>query len=100
MIQIGDLQTLSNRRIVVKFGGSSIRDSFNEALEFVLRLYENNEVMVVLSALEGVTSVHLSRGGLVWTLTCSCIGFLSTGGEPEFVIDKGFVGFSEVRVEV
>lgn len=54
---------LSNRRIVVKFGGSSIRDSFNEALEFVLRLYENNEVMVVLSALEGVTDalLHLAK---------------------------------------
>ncbi|RLF81485.1 aspartate kinase [Thermococci archaeon] len=50
---------LSNKRVVVKFGGSSIGDSFKEALQLVLKLYEGNEVVVVLSALKGVTDALL-----------------------------------------
>ena len=50
---------LSNKRIVVKFGGSSIGNSFKEALQLVLKLYEGNEVVVVLSALKGVTDALL-----------------------------------------
>ncbi len=54
-----------SRRIVVKFGGSSVRDSFNEALELVQYLRENNSVVVVVSALKGVTDklLALSKTG-------------------------------------
>ncbi|USH00019.1 aspartate kinase [Thermococcus argininiproducens] len=62
---------LSNKRIVVKFGGSSIKDSFREALEFVLKLHEENEVVVVLSALRGVTDALL---GLAESKDKSVIG--------------------------
>lgn len=50
---------LSNKRVVVKFGGSSIGDSFKKAVELVLKLHEENEVVVVLSALKGVTDALL-----------------------------------------
>lgn len=61
--QLWVIYKLSNKRIVVKFGGSSIRDSFKEALRLVLKLYEGNEVVVVLSALKGVTDalLHLAE---------------------------------------
>ncbi|WP_456394049.1 aspartate kinase [Thermococcus sp.] len=52
-----------SRRIVVKFGGSSLKNSFGEALELVQHLRENNSVVVVVSALKGVTDslLELSR---------------------------------------
>jgi len=46
-------------RVVIKFGGSSVRDSFSEALRLVQKLYEGNEVVIVLSALKGVTDLLL-----------------------------------------
>ncbi|MCO6040582.1 aspartate kinase [Thermococcus alcaliphilus] len=47
-------------RIVVKFGGSSIRNSFEDALELVQKFWEEkSEVVVVLSALKGVTDLLL-----------------------------------------
>ncbi len=54
----------SGGRFVVKFGGSSLRDSFEEALSFVSRLWDENEVVVVVSALKGVTDMleGISRG--------------------------------------
>ena len=54
---------LFNRRIVVKFGGSSIGNSFREALQLVLKLHKGNDVVVVLSALKGVTDalLHLAE---------------------------------------
>ncbi|HIP75377.1 MAG TPA: aspartate kinase [Thermococcus paralvinellae] len=50
-------------RVVVKFGGSSVRDSFGKALELVEKLHDGNEVVVVLSALKGVTDslLHLAN---------------------------------------
>lgn len=50
-------------RIVIKFGGSSVRDSFSEALGLVKKLHDGNEVVVVLSALKGVTDslLHLAN---------------------------------------
>jgi len=52
-----------SRRIVVKFGGSSLKNSFGEAAELVQHLGENNSVVVVVSALKGVTDrlLELSR---------------------------------------
>lgn len=50
---------LSSRRVVVKFGGSSVRNSFSEALELVKKLHDGNEVVVVLSALRGITDLLL-----------------------------------------
>ncbi|NJE26626.1 aspartate kinase [Thermococcus sp. MV5] len=50
---------LFNNRIVVKFGGSSVRFSFRETLELVKSLCEGNKVVVVLSALKGVTDLLL-----------------------------------------
>ncbi|MBO8173764.1 MAG: aspartate kinase [Thermococcus sp.] len=46
-------------RVVIKFGGSSVRDSFSEALGLVQKFYEGNEVVIVLSALKGVTDLLL-----------------------------------------
>ncbi|ADT83393.1 aspartate kinase [Thermococcus barophilus] len=46
-------------RVIIKFGGSSVRDSFSEALELVQKFHEGNEVVIVLSALKGVTDLLL-----------------------------------------
>lgn len=46
-------------RVVIKFGGSSVRDSFSEALKLVQKFHEGNEVAIVLSALKGVTDLLL-----------------------------------------
>lgn len=45
----------SGGRLVVKFGGTSVRDDFREAVTFVSRLWDENEVAVVVSAIKGVT---------------------------------------------
>ncbi|WP_156300736.1 hypothetical protein [Thermococcus sp. EP1] len=42
---------ISNKMVIVKFGESSIRDSFRKAVELVLKLREENEVVVILLAL-------------------------------------------------
>ncbi|AHF79646.1 aspartate kinase [Thermococcus paralvinellae] len=42
-------------RVVVKFGGSSLRYDFYDAVQFVKMLEDENEVAVVVSALKGVT---------------------------------------------
>jgi len=49
-----------SRRIVIKFGGSSVRDSFDKALELVQYLRENNNIVVVVSALKGVTDMLIT----------------------------------------
>ncbi len=49
-----------SRRVVVKFGGSSVRDSFDEALELVQYLKENSDVVLVVSALKGVTDMLIA----------------------------------------
>ncbi len=46
-------------RFVVKFGGSSVRDNFAEAVSFVQRLWDGNDVAVVVSALKGTTDALL-----------------------------------------
>ncbi|MBO8175520.1 MAG: aspartate kinase [Thermococcus sp.] len=42
-------------RVVVKFGGSSLRYDFYDAVQFVKMLEDENEVVVVVSALKGIT---------------------------------------------
>lgn len=49
----------SGGRLVVKFGGTSVRDDFGEAVTFVSRLWDENEVAVVVSAIKGVTDALL-----------------------------------------
>ncbi|WP_054839889.1 hypothetical protein [Thermococcus sp. JCM 11816] len=55
----------SGGRLVVKFGGTSVRDDFREAVTFVSRLWDENEVALVVSAIKGVTDALLkfSRTG-------------------------------------
>ncbi|MDV3103234.1 aspartate kinase [Thermococcus waiotapuensis] len=50
--------------LVVKFGGTSVRDDFRDAVSFVSRLSDENEVIVVVSALKGVTDalIDLASG--------------------------------------
>ncbi|MCD6372464.1 MAG: aspartate kinase [Thermococcus sp.] len=50
----------SGGRFVVKFGGSSVRDYFEEAVSFASRLWDGNEIIVVVSALKRVTDSLLS----------------------------------------
>ncbi|NJE61746.1 aspartate kinase [Thermococcus sp. 21S7] len=47
------------RRLVAKFGGSSMRRNFDEAVSFTARLWDAGEVAVVVSALKGVTDALL-----------------------------------------
>ncbi len=43
--------------VVAKFGGSSIKYEFNEALSLTSRLWDNHHVIAVVSALKGVTGL-------------------------------------------
>ena len=56
----------SGGRFVVKFGGSSVRDNLWEGVSFTSRLWDGNDVIVVVSALRGVTDkleeVALGKG--------------------------------------
>ncbi|ALV62500.1 Aspartokinase [Thermococcus sp. 2319x1] len=60
----------SGGRLVVKFGGTSVKDDFKEAVTFVSRLWDENEVAVVVSAIKGVTDALLefssTRKGFEW----------------------------------
>ncbi|WP_457754070.1 aspartate kinase [Thermococcus sp.] len=42
-------------RLVVKFGGSSLRHDFHDAVQLVKMLRDENEIAVVVSALKGIT---------------------------------------------
>ena len=53
----------SGGRFVVKFGGSSVRDHFDSAVSFTSRLWDGNDVIVVVSALKGVTDSLLDIAG-------------------------------------
>ncbi len=44
-------------RLVVKFGGSSLRYDFYDAVQLVKMLRDENEVVVVVSALKGITDL-------------------------------------------
>lgn len=59
---------------MVKFGGTSVRDDFREAVTFVSRLWDENEVALVVSAIKGVTDALLK--------------FSRTGGEGFEWIEK------------
>ncbi|BAA29952.1 TPA: aspartate kinase [Pyrococcus horikoshii] len=50
--------------VVIKFGGTSVRYAFEEALELVAKLHENMKIIVVVSALAGVTDclLRLAKG--------------------------------------
>jgi aspartate kinase len=52
---MGGQPSVIEKLSVAKFGGSSIRDSFWSALKLVEYLYESSDVIVVVSALRGVT---------------------------------------------
>ncbi|AFK22584.1 aspartate kinase [Pyrococcus sp. ST04] len=41
--------------IVIKFGGSSIRSEFREAVDLTLNIFDEEDVIVVVSALKGIT---------------------------------------------
>lgn len=54
-VEKGGQPSVIEKLNVVKFGGSSIRDSFWSALKLVEYLYESSNLVVVVSALRGVT---------------------------------------------
>lgn len=55
----------SGKRLVVKFGGSSVAGHFDSAVSFAARLWNAGEVAVVVSALKGVTDalIRLAKTG-------------------------------------
>ncbi len=56
---------LSVNRVVIKIGGKSLSDSAQEIIDLVFSLHKEKELVIVVSALEGVTNdlIHLSESG-------------------------------------
>jgi len=63
---LGERPSVVEKPVVVKFGGTSVRYAFEEALELVANLNENTRTIVVVSALAGVTDclLRLANGDM------------------------------------